>query len=408
MQKTWQKGLLQLCFWAFVVGNSFQLHVAEAGLARLSVLGTHPFFANNRLSQSQVHTNLVNGSLWYDDSYNIFYNPALVNDYKNKIMIESTVEGGFFYNLSDYFTIGMYFNRGGFKPHAAESAYAPGIIAPGQNSREFLLSPGWNKLRDVDTFFPIDVFITGDYGIKWGVRFTSAHNWSGANFENHYYHVDTGMYLLGLETFLGATFLSKYEAQNLNLQPNSGVQELEELNAGVKIRYEAWSPYFAYHKYRESGTPMSSKIMGQVLMDNFAVGTGFEIALREDIKLLNHIGFVWGFTDDDLANSEYEKNFSTLILPLTISIEAKATEWLTLRGGVTQEALNRVAFYIPNTGDKEEYRPGPPSVRVGATARYSDLSLDLGAGNYKTPHGDMEGFVLLTASYQLFGSAQLK
>jgi hypothetical protein len=107
------------------------------------------------------------GSFYADDAYNMFYNPAYVNDYKNFGIIEksnfnsaytsaggnnviatsggTTAEGGFVTSIGNY-SLGLYMNR--------TDVLSDAIYQNPFNMR------------------PIDVMIGGDNGLKWGLGLT--------------------------------------------------------------------------------------------------------------------------------------------------------------------------------------------------------------------------------------------
>src|SRR5271155_1056131 len=106
---------------------------AFASLARQAVLGGQPVFT------SSIGVNSVNGSLWYDDDYNVFYNPSYVNDNKNYVTINKGIEGGFFKSEFENFAYGLYFNRGG-----TNTAATTGTV----NSNTGMMQPGFQTLTN--------------------------------------------------------------------------------------------------------------------------------------------------------------------------------------------------------------------------------------------------------------------
>ncbi|MBI3541838.1 MAG: hypothetical protein HY075_01000 [Deltaproteobacteria bacterium] len=154
-------------FAALLVGSS-----AMAGVPRVAVFGTQPTFT------STITTNAVNGALWYDDDYNVFYNPAYVNDNKNYAVVQKGMEGGWFKSEFENFAYGVYVNRGGNGAINGYNSNAGNVYGGGN-----LVAPGTGNLATfigtasvVPTLRPIDLFFGGDTGLKWGVHAAWAYN----------------------------------------------------------------------------------------------------------------------------------------------------------------------------------------------------------------------------------------
>src|SRR5690606_10539677 len=92
--------------------------------------------------------------------YNIFYNPAYVNDYKNWATIEksnspgNTAQGGFINSFLN-FNFGLYLNR------------VDGVARLNSTASSDTYS-NYTNMR------PVDIFLGADMGVKWGLSLTTA------------------------------------------------------------------------------------------------------------------------------------------------------------------------------------------------------------------------------------------
>ncbi|MEW6056128.1 MAG: hypothetical protein AB1540_05890 [Bdellovibrionota bacterium] len=410
---------------------------AQASIARQAVLGNHPLFATTTTG-SGVVTNAVNGSLWYDDDYNVFYNPSYVNDNKNYATVQKGLEGGWFQSMFDNFAYGIYMNRGGGAPGAA---YGGGLVSPGLNSNASFLGLS----TQLDTQRPIDFFIGGDTGIKWGLHVAWAYNRdqaaatapnnSDGEISNRYWHFDLGAQFMGFEPFVGVTMFSKY--QN-TLTGQTGDQNLDEFNVGLRYKYEGWVPYGLFKKYRESGRPNNAQQV-QTRMNIWGVGLSHDTKVADGVHIIKNLSFYMNNVEDDAgatvaaagtaaaglgatgSNSEQNRDYSEKILPINMAIEADATSWLTLRAGASYDLINERNLARSNAqaaqsaNDRKVSLAGRTTFRIGSTFKFGKLALDsaFGVGNTAVAPGadttnldtnsfgfDRQTFALVSASYR--------
>jgi hypothetical protein len=372
----------------------------------MSVLGTEPVFSNRLLTQSELTINTVNGSLWYDDNYNIFINPSLVAQYGDRVVVESTPELGSFRRSTDTFVWGIYLNRGGsfrgMGMGVPETQYAPGLVVPGHNARPELMDPPpFARIHDADTSYPVDLFFAADLGIKIGARLGYAYQQQDARTDNTYLHFNVGGYLFGFEPFVGATFFSRYHVDESDLPKGTGKQNLSDWNAGFKFKYENWTPYFVYREYVQRGTPIGLLYQKTIDATALGFGTGYQYEFNDWIKFLGNTGLYVGMFDDDTGKSEYEHRFDTLIVPLTLSAEIKATTWMTLMAGMTFDALHRTVLSGPKD-DQVINRYRMPTLRIGNSIQVTNLTFDFAVGSMRNIHSNNEVFGAATVNYQKF------
>lgn len=410
---------------------------AMASIARQAVFGNQPAFGT---TAGTVVTNTVNGSLWYDDDYNVFYNPAYINDNKNYVTVQKGLEGGFFKSEFENFAYGVYFNRGGGTLPTATYGSA-NLVTPGYTPRTSILGGA----TQLGTQRPIDFFFGGDTGVKWGFHVGWAYNRNqdvGSNATNQnadaeltarYWHFDLGLQAMGFEPFIGATLFSKYQ-NNVTAQQNGGSSfsaDLDELNAGFRYKYEGWTPYFVYKKWKESGTPNNSPTMLSTRFHIFGLGVGHDTKVADGVHVMKHIGVYQSSVEDDTAGTpvplptiggqaqpDLNKDFKDWIIPINVALEAEATSWLTLRAGVTYDFINNRKFASTNKSstanpaaltDKNTSQAGTTNFRIGSTLKFGKLHVDsafgtgsgAGAAALDTTNVgfDSQTFALVSASY---------
>lgn len=407
---------------ALLVGSN-----AMASIARQAVLGNQPVFT---AAGSGVNANEVNGSLWYDDDYNVFFNPAYINDNKNYVTLSKGFEAGYFKGEFENFAYGIYLNRGG--NGNAESIYGANFVAPGDKARASFIGTA----TALNTQRPIDFFIGGDTGIKWGFHAAWAYNRdqlgasqpnnASSEVTNRYWHFDLGAEVMGFEPFIGTTVLSNY--QNNTAAPASG--QLNEFTAGFRYKYEGWSPYAVFHQYREGGLPVGATTQVQTRMNNWGVGVGHDTKVADGVHVLKHLGFFMSSVVDDAGavgatadgtavTADANKDYKDYILPLNVAIEAEALSWLTLRAGATYNLWAERKYTTTSAAqgsttaiaNLRSSLAANTTVRIGSTMKFGKLHVDSAFGNGAVAGAggenldtsavgfDSQTFALLSASY---------
>lgn len=409
---------------ALLVGSN-----AMASIARQAVMGSHPVFTS---AGAGTVSTLANGSLWFDDDYNVFYNPAYINDNKNYVTVQKGFEGGFFKSEFENFAYGVYMNRGG-TGNAGANYGAGSLVAPGNRARTAFVGTG----TALNTQRPIDLFFGGDTGIKWGFHVAWAYNRdqlggsqpnnADAEVTNRYWHFDLGAEVMGLEPFIGATLFSKY--QNTITSQRSEAN-LDEFNAGLRYKYEGWTPYAVFSKTRQSGLPVAAANQVQARLNNFGVGVGHDTKVADGVHVYKHVGFVMSSVEDDAGaagstpagitlTADANRDYRDIIVPLNVALEGDATSWLTLRAGVAYDLINQRKYASTNKTagnttaltDKNASFAGTTRFRVGSTFKFGKLHVDSAFGNGAAAAAggenldtsavgfDGQTFALLSASY---------
>ena len=265
-----------------------------------------------------------NGSFIYDDPYNMFYNPAYINNYSNWAIIEKSnapslaAEGGFVTSIAT-FNLGAFFDRGG-----AVSA----------------------DFQDPYDFHPIQVLFGGDMGtISWGVSAQYGGmngNVNGNTYANtHDLSFRAGMELANFEPFLG------YEngLESVNGSQNS----INLVTVGTRYHWGEWSPYAALSTNTFNGS--TSTIWG--------LGLGRDTRILENVKMIYSVAY--------FRNTFGSENAA----PLSLSFEGDVLKWLTLRAGLDYFIVDQTAgsSTLDNTLG-----------RIGASFHFGKVSVDWAFG----------------------------
>jgi len=357
--------------------------------------------------------------------------------------VNKGLEGGFFKSEFENFAYGVYFNRGG----SAGAGAGPGIT----NANTGMMSPGFATLGNyipgatvLNTQRPIDLFIGGDTGLKWGAHLAWAYNRNqmagnsntngSAEVTARYWHADLGAEVMGFEPFIGLTFLSNY--QN-NTATQTASANLSEFDAGFRYKYENWSPYFVFHKFREGGSGPSSPTQLQTRHNIWGLGVGHDSKVADGVHVMKNIGFWLNAVQDDNGSGfgasqtqttidgqsvpSANQNFTDYVIPVNVALEAEATSWLVLRAGIGYDFINDRKYNTSNSGanpspaaitNANQSFTGNTTFRIGSTLKFGKLHVDSAFGNGTKPTAnggealdtsstgfDSQTFALVSASY---------
>lgn len=329
---------------------------AFASRARLLALGTG--------DTGFLDGNGNGGSLYINDMYNIFYNPAYVSDYKDSAIIEKSnttgtaagAEGGFLAGMSG-FTFGAYMNR----------------------------VDGLSLVNNRNLTRPVELFLGGDTGVKWGIRFgfaeyttratvkTGASTWTNQTVSDKEMNATIGASFMNLDPFFSVKLNSdEGTPQNIAggtgslaaLNGNSGTgKSHQEWKAGARYSYGEWTPYAVY-KNAKNGVMNVDKGIG-------TWGVGFGRSMKGSESVSVNYGVSW-----------WRVNQVRSVLPIEVSLEGKAASWLTLRGGVRYHLVdrNQQVSNIPAT-TAGVASGGQTTGRLGASFNFGRMDLDWAVGS---------------------------
>jgi hypothetical protein len=262
----------------------------------------------------------------------------------------------------------------------------------------------------------IDLFVGGDNGLKWGVNALYA----GSKDESRTSKNTAAATRLGVigsnwDAHLNISLASKSEASEAiavaPLGANSTVsQEFKGklgLQAGGSYALSGMGRVFGYYKHFgweqtdsfSYSTPQAAAIGGQngTVQGDFSsyyLGWGADLDVNSGDKVFTSISLKKTDINLEFANKSEVRH---TVIPLTLGYEAKATEWLTLRGSVVQNVygqkdnknvnnygangtrLNKVASGVLAKlygGSGKSTIANSTSVSAGATLAFGQLSID--------------------------------
>jgi hypothetical protein len=356
---------------------------AFASRARLLVLGTG--------DTGFLDGNGNGGSLYINDMYNIFYNPAYVSDYKDMAIIEKSnanggAEGGFLTGIGGV-TVGAYFNR--------VDSLATGML-------------------NAATMKPVEVFVGGSHGVKWGLHFGYGYlthrTWVSTNSagvlairetSNSDYRASLGVSYMNFDPFIDLHVANQGMSPVASYTPNGTPQGFgtaanrpdygkswQDWKAGLKYTYGEWVPYAMYRSYK-AGVMNADKGVS-----TWGLGFGRTMKGTESVNVNYGLSF-------------WRVNQVRTSIPIEVSVEGKATSWLTLRGGMRYSLMDRLQSVDNGVATTYNQGTGQTSGRVGASFNFGRLDVDWTVGNDNTEGTESIDSATFDFSNNLFTAASV-
>lgn len=281
------------------------------------------------------------GSFYYEDNYNIFYNPSYANDFKNwaaveKDNVEGNAEGGFVASAMN-FNIGLFMNR----EVAMRDALFGGTPADG-------------NLR------PIDLIIAADMGVKWGLGITyGSVKQAGNDNDASQFSLRAGAQINGLEPFAEALISAKDET--------SGAENsLSGFTVGTRYKFGEWIPYAVF----QTGT-LDPAVGDDQDASAFGLGLARNMTMSETVRF----NYAFGFFRQTSQNQN--------VIPIQFSIEAELLSWLVGRAGFGYNFWNQAGGN--SLADSTV-------ARLGASFLWDKVSLDwaIGGGGGTPAYGSVD------------------
>lgn len=313
------KRILQGLFVALAVVASSNAMASQARQAVLGQLDTYGVLGTG---------GTFHGSFLVDDNFNTFFNPAYANDYKNWATIEkqnglntdSSAEGGVFTQMAG-FTTGVYLNRGSAINGAA-------------------LAGAYNPFASRANFRPVELFIAGDHGIKWGAAIGYGSFNQPADGFGRLMTGRLGAQIAGFEPFINANIGGTNVAQTTRTRT-----EVKGYTAGLKYKFGEWVPFVAY---RRDEHDVSSPLTTPATTAERRAGR-WTAGLARNMKLTETATLNYGIA---YARFNVSRTGATALVPTTdvtsqwavpinVSVEAEMTGWLIGRAGLAYDLVNR-------------------------------------------------------------------
>ena len=355
--------------------NGIQLQFASRAIADFGATGTNG-----------IDSAILPGALNYDDPENIFYNPALLNTYKNWAIMQARgdsaaaaaataggnlLDGGFFKEGGN-FVYGFYFGRNVVFSDDANAIFADESGAATANE----------VAND-----PIELFFAGDSGVQWGASLTFLNGSTEADSTGttagsaKFIKLNGGVNVAGAEIFLDLGLLG--EASDHSTFAAGGPFEYEVqsyITLGAKYDLMDWKLFFSYLTY-EAETGTAGDTEKRTDEDSALVlGAGRTYDVAEGVKVITGIGYNMSESSDDLSTTDANnEKWEDTYFPIHIGVEAVATSWLTLRAGTKYTLLRRIEQTGGTSNDTEKtVNRGGHLVepQVGGTLTFGNLTAD--------------------------------
>jgi hypothetical protein len=379
------------------------------GSALLVVLSSSSVFASQARLVALGMSETDNDGMYYiSDARNIFLNPAFVNLYPNQAVLEwgnvgqyttvlgttsgSTInnntsnpkaQGGAFKKYGD-FVYGVYLGNESNTSSFLRIAGTSGISAlNGITNTTTYANTNSKMLQTADN--QVDVFFGGEGAYKWGVNALYANGKDDTRTsKDSAAAIRGGLIGSNWDAHLNLSLASKSEASESIAAPALGVtaRTVSQSFKG-KLGYQLGGSYAIENKGRvfgyvkQYGWDQTDDFAGYAALSN-AVG-GQNGTVKGDFTSF-YLG--WGrdfdvnsgdkiFTSLTAKQTNVNVNFTNktevkhLIIPLTIGYEAKANEWLTIRGSVVQNIYGQK----DNKNVNDSHTSGTNGTQLNAVAK---------------------------------------
>jgi hypothetical protein len=301
------------------------------------------------------------GSFYTDDAYNIFYNPAYINDYKNFGVIEKS-------NYNQAYTLGatgtLTTTSGGT---TAEGGFVTSIfnynLAVFMNRTDVLSDAIYSNPSSMR---PIDIMLGGDnMGCKWGLGVTYS-SYRGTPVGSTTMATDNDVVVrLGLEHGGFEPFGWYRFGGDNHFVLNSSDEQNKMWAVGAKYHWGEWTPYAAFKKTSFNGLDTGTIFGG---------GLGRNTTIIDGVKLSYSLAFFRQAASDNFgfsSSDNTELNPQRSVLPINVAVEGDAASWVTLRAGLSYNLVDQEA-----TGSA----PDSTSARIGASIHANKVDFDWAVG----------------------------
>jgi len=304
------------------------------------------------------------GSFQTDDMYNIFYNPAYLNDYNDFVTIEKsnaygyetvtstgttsaasalTAQGGFISNWG-LFTLGLFFNR----IEAINQIRSPTTTLTNDYSNKGQMAP-------LELLFGMET-----KGVKWGLDLSYASvNPVNKARKDYDMNLRVGASYMGFDPWLHYKIMGNDDIQGSNATKHT------DYGGGMKYTWGEWTPYGGYSYYEINPDGDNNDIN----LHSWGLGLSRNQRVTQGVQLGYSAGY-W------VSNRPVVRSGGTgyqLMVPISVFAEGDALSWLTLRAGIT--------YFAVDTNGGASANSDRTKGRFGATIRVSKIDLDWVIGN---------------------------
>ncbi len=342
------------------------------------------------------------GTFFIDDERSIFRNVAYINNYQNHLILEWGSTGQNFGTVTADTTASPK-AEGGFLSHAYGFTY--GVYLGAESDTAGLLrtaaqSNTGNDLPDEDNI--LDIFFGGGEALKWGVnlrRSATENDTTGATkSESSALAARLGAIYGDMEGYL--QFGLGNESELPNATPITKFKGKAGVHTGFSYQLGAWRPFISYKTLAWEQTNATTITDGDFSRLDIGLGRTQEIGSGN-----LYTSIAYRKINVELKYTTDPAKFDSMIIPINVGYETKATDWLTLRSGIRSNLTSKIDqtnlanaqvglagtlltanFGDSSTADGKRSYVDSTSVNAGATLVFGDLEVDgmIGAGTAGT------------------------
>lgn len=351
--------------------------------AALSALSTSVYASKARILALGDE---VEDNFFVEDARRIFTNAAQIHNYNNQVWLEWGSEGAVSNTLdadTDPKAMGGFLMDCGNMICGVYMGNESNISSSLRMIGTDVSKTQGGSLATADN--QIDLFIGGDNGIKWGVDFiyTSDEDKleSGKKREDSAMALKMGVLENNWEAYVNVSLNSESKVDNgytnttadLEFDGKFGLQ----LGGSIDLA-DNREAFISAKKFTWDQKSDSTTTEGGLMSYRLGYGKNFEVAG-------NGHAFIRGFYESievSMERSGVDKGeLNRTRLPLVIGYEAKATDWLTLRGSVTHNLHGKVegknlSTYLSDTGTAVD------TIHEVVANNYNALEGSVGSGTY--------------------------
>jgi hypothetical protein len=331
------------------------------------------------------------GSYYVNDNRNMFLNPARINDHKDVVNYEFGASGNGASAAADSAAAPK--AEGGFTKGHGNMVYGVQFGNTTPTAALVRTLTGNNSLSERQ---PMDLFVGGDAGVKWGANvsyenFDSGRSGSAARVASNALRTRLGVVLGDLDVFAHISLQnSAKDFQGNSVKGNIGyllgaaytlnnyrlIAEWRQIGAKYQstANTAGANDKFDYNQIRlgvarQERLNDKATLFAKVLAVRQDVNDkgGFTGATTSASPATTGLGVGNGWTGAGKANS--------VTVPLTLGTEYNATSWLDLRASVSQN-LYSSAMTKPSNGSRNYGSVANTAVRAGASLKFGDFSVD--------------------------------
>jgi hypothetical protein len=336
----------------------------------LAVLAT-PAFATKARLEALGEDNF--GSYYIQDNRNIFLNPATINNHKDFVTYEL--------GSSANNTTGAGFDRAGAPRAEGGVVKSIGNMVYGLNFGNSTPTAGVTRtlggIDNAQEVNPVDVFVGGDAGVKWGASLTYEGfdgTAGGDRISSNALRARVGGIMGDLEAFALVSLMGDVKNRTDALE----VEGQNSYFAGVGY---LWNNYKFFADYKDVGADYGAQggSLNSWEFNEIRVGVGRAERLNDRATLFAKAMVVRTTIEDETnANAgnlvpSVDGEITSTVLPLTVGLEYDATTWLQLRASVIHNIWGTREIDTTATTNSSV---AATSVRAGASLKFGEFSVD--------------------------------